>query len=79
MTMRLVAWGSLHPTKVSRTFLDVCDLSALVFKEERRSRRIFNNASAMRKAVYGLTVLYSLDKVWNLCLPLRTTRVCVGA
>jgi hypothetical protein len=53
--------------------LDVGDLAALVFHEQRGASRVLDHAGAVREAVDGLAVLYALDQGGHLSLPRRTT------
>jgi hypothetical protein len=59
--------------------LDVCDLTALVFEEQRRASRVLDDLRTMRQAVCDLAVLDRLDQRWDLSLPLRTASVRVRA
>ena len=53
--------------------LDVSDLAALVFHEQRGASRVLDHAGAVREAIDGLAVLDALDQGGDLSLPRRTT------
>jgi hypothetical protein len=59
--------------------LDVCDLAALVFKEQRSPGRVGDDLCLVRQAVNNLSVFDGLDQVGGSCLPLGTAGACICA